>query len=165
MLSITFYNPTKSSFDSFLKNGKMISTEYKNSNLPRVTHFVWVEFIFPVSTIKIKLKHQVTWQMRKCTCMILALPATFNQLYHSYLLLNLFKNLGDHWISKDLCSQEKSRSKLNVHFFSNANEGDGHLISSRKRYEIWNMIRGSQSGVLERYETRFGDSFYRFPSL
>eukprot|EP00116_Pleurobrachia_bachei_P015898 sb/3476160/ len=48
-----------------------------------------------MSTIKIKLKHQVTWQMRKCTCMILALPATFNQLYHSYLVLYLFKNSGD----------------------------------------------------------------------
>ena len=56
---------------------------------------------------------------------------------------------------------------------SNANEGDGHvirfwnallavgdntgyepcdsgkLISSRRRYEIWNMIRGSQSRVLD----------------
>eukprot|EP00116_Pleurobrachia_bachei_P011597 sb/3471859/ len=136
----------------------------RDFNLPRVSHFVWVEFIFPMSTIKIKLEHQITWQLRKCTCMILALPATFNQLYHGNLLFNLFKNwakifvypmftqifkkieqklrkctcmilalpatfnqlchgyfwfnlfksLGEHWLGKDLCSQEKSRSKLNV---------------------------------------------------
>ena len=29
----------------------------------------------------------------------------------------------------------------------------GKLISSRTRYEIWNMIRGSQSRVLDEYET------------
>ena len=78
--------------------------------------FLWLEFIFPMSTIKTKLKHLITWQLRKCTCMILALPATFNELYRGNLLFNLFKNLGGHWISKDLCSQEKSRSKLKVHF-------------------------------------------------
>eukprot|EP00116_Pleurobrachia_bachei_P000368 sb/3460630/ len=42
--------------------------------------------------------------------------AIFLWLYRDYLLLNLFKNLGEHWRSKDLCSQEKSRSKLKVHF-------------------------------------------------
>ena len=78
--------------------------------------FLWLEFIFPMNTIKMKLKHQVTLQLRKCSCMILALPATFERLYHGYLLFNLFKNLGEHWINKDLCSQEKSRSKLKVHF-------------------------------------------------
>eukprot|EP00116_Pleurobrachia_bachei_P017960 sb/3478222/ len=80
------------------------------------TIFLWLKFIFPMSTIKMILEHLVTWQLRKCPCMILALPATFNQLYHGYLLFNLFKNLGEHLITKDLCSQEKSRSKLNVHF-------------------------------------------------
>ena len=78
--------------------------------------FLWLEFIFPMNTIKMKLKHQVTLQLRKCSCMILALPATFNELYHGSLLFNLFQNLGEHWINKDLCSQEKSRSKLKVHF-------------------------------------------------
>eukprot|EP00116_Pleurobrachia_bachei_P008915 sb/3469177/ len=76
--------------------------------------FLWLKFIFPMSTIKTKLKHLVTWQLRKCTCMILALPATFNELYRGYILSNLFQSLGEHWISKDLCSQEKSRSKLEI---------------------------------------------------
>jgi|EP00116_Pleurobrachia_bachei_P015257 hypothetical protein len=49
--------------------------------------------------------NQVTWQLRKCTCMILALPATFNQLYHGYFWFNLFNSLGEHWLG----SQEKSR--------------------------------------------------------
>ena len=78
--------------------------------------FLWLEFIFPMSTIKLKSKHQVTLQLRKCSWMILALPVTFNELYHGSLLFNLFKNLGEHWINKDLCLQEKSRSKLKVHF-------------------------------------------------
>eukprot|EP00116_Pleurobrachia_bachei_P010899 sb/3471161/ len=77
---------------------------------------LWLEVIFPMSTMKTKLKHLITCQLRKCTCMILALPASFNELYRGNLLFNLFKNLGGHWISKDLCSQEKSRSKLKVHF-------------------------------------------------
>ena len=58
--------------------------------------FLWLEFIFPMSTIKMKLKHQVTQQLRKCSCMILALFATFKQLYHSYLSFNLLKTLGKH---------------------------------------------------------------------
>ena len=43
-------------------------------------NFLWLEFIFRRSTKKRKLKHQITSQLRKCTCMILALPATFNGL-------------------------------------------------------------------------------------
>jgi hypothetical protein len=46
----------------------------------------------------------------------MALPATFNKLYRGYLLFNPFRNLGEHWLSKDLCSQEKSWSKLQVSF-------------------------------------------------
>eukprot|EP00116_Pleurobrachia_bachei_P009666 sb/3469928/ len=55
--------------------------------------FLWHEFFFPMSTIKLKSKHQVTLQLRKCSCMILALPVTFNELYHGSILFNLFKNL------------------------------------------------------------------------
>ena len=66
--------------------------------------FLWLEIIFPTSTIKMKLKHQVTWQLRKCTCMILALPATFKQPYHGEPLVQFF--------SKFVWALEKQRSLL-----------------------------------------------------
>eukprot|EP00116_Pleurobrachia_bachei_P012679 sb/3472941/ len=53
--------------------------------------FLWLKFIFPMSTIKMILEHLVTWQLRKCTCMILALPATFNELRQN--------QLNDHFLS------------------------------------------------------------------
>eukprot|EP00116_Pleurobrachia_bachei_P000284 sb/3460546/ len=51
----------------------------------------------------------------------------------------VFQNLGEHWISKDLCSQEKSRSKLKVHFsflvvhFSHSGIKIPKLMESRQK--------------------------------
>ena len=60
--------------------------------------FLWLKFIFSMSTIKMILEHLVTWQLRKWSCMILALPATFNRLYHRYLSFKPFETLGEHWL-------------------------------------------------------------------
>ena len=100
-----------------------------------------------MSTLKIKLKHQVTWQVGKCTCMNLALFATFMKIQSTVPRLP--------FVSSILCTVGTYFSLLSGPSFCMS-----HVTQIMRRWqEVFTRISGAPARAMEQVWRWQGPTF------